>query len=134
LNITQPTQHNAKSNMSAAATDDAVDGGFGLSIQLITDDAFEPEGTTESTSHTTPAIVLVLLVACLLILVGASYRCCTKGAGIATTKKMKKRMSDVEEADIASYNYNYEYNGGRNGSNSSTAYSDSSANRTVVLD
>jgi hypothetical protein len=89
-------------------------GGFGLQIQLITDDGFVPESPESSSS--TSAIVLVLLVATVIVLVGAGLRHCVvrKGAMLASRKK---KTYDVEEVNINNFdNYEPKDGGGkRNG-------------------
>jgi hypothetical protein len=87
-------------------------GGFGLQIQLITDDGFVPESPESSSSAS--AIVLVLLVATVIVLVGAGLRHCVvrKGALLASRKK---KTYDVEEVNINNFE-NYEPKvGGGNG-------------------
>jgi hypothetical protein len=81
-------------------------GGFGLQIQLITDDGFVPESPEISTS--TSSIVLVLLVATVIVLVGAGLRHCVvkKGAMLSS-----KKTYDVEEVNISNFQ-NYEPKGG----------------------
>jgi hypothetical protein len=81
-------------------------GGFGLQIQLITDDGFVPE-SPESGSATSD-IVLVLLVATVIVLVGSGLRHCVvrKGAMVSS-----KKTYDVEEVSINNFQ-NYEPNGG----------------------
>jgi hypothetical protein len=104
-------------------------GGFDLQINLITDDAFVPESTAGADTNATPAIALVLMVACVLVLVGASVRHCVirKGAVLAGRKK---KTYDVEEVNINNFQ-NYEPNSGRSsGNNSATGsyyYSDSTS-------
>jgi hypothetical protein len=83
-------------------------GGFGLQIQLITDDGFVPESPESSSTTSTSAIVLVLLVATVIVLVGAGLRHCvvSKGAMLSS----KKKTYDVEEVNINNFQ-NYEPNG-----------------------
>jgi hypothetical protein len=99
-------------------------GGFGLQINLITDDAFVPESTAGADTSATPAIVIVLMVACVLVLVGAGVRHCVinKGAMLAGKKK-KKDTYDVEEVNINNFQ-NYEPCR-RNSGTGSSYYSDS---------
>jgi hypothetical protein len=100
-------------------------GGFGLQIQLITDDGFVPE-SPEST-NATPAIVLVLMVACVLVLVGAGVRHCVVRKGAMLAGKRKKKTYDVEEVNINNYAPN---GGGRSRNNSATYCSDSNSSAT----
>jgi hypothetical protein len=75
-------------------------GGFGLQINLITDDAFVPESTAGADTNATPAIVLVLMVACVLVLVGAGVRHCVIRKGAMLGGKRKEKTYDVEEVNI----------------------------------
>jgi hypothetical protein len=114
-------------------------GGFGLQINLITDDAFVPESTAGIDTNATPAIVLVLMVACVLVLVGAGVRHCVVRKGAMLAGKRKKKTYDVEEVTINNF-HDYESNGGGCSGNSSATgshyYSDSTSvhNKTVVFD
>lgn len=91
-------------------------GGFGLQIQLITDDGFVPE--LPESSSTTSAIVLVLLVATVVVLVGAGLRHCVVRKGALLSGK--KRMYDVEEVNINNFQ-NYEPKGGEGNGDKSAA-------------
>ncbi len=119
--------HSADVDLNRRLQEEDEVGGFGLQIQLITDDGFVPESPESSSS--TSAIVLVLLVATVMVLVGSGLRHCVVRKG-AVLSSRKKKTYDVEEVNINNFQ-NYEPNSGRSsGNNSATGsyyYSDSTS-------
>jgi hypothetical protein len=114
-------------------------GGFGLQINLITDDAFVPESTAGADTSATAAIVLVIMVACVLVLAGAGIRHCVIRKGAMLAGKRKKKTYDVEEVNINNFQKYELTRRGSIGDNSETGsnyYSDSTPvhDKTAVFD
>jgi hypothetical protein len=124
--------HSADVDLNRRLQEEDEVGGFGLQIQLITDDGFVPESPESSSS--TSAIVLVLLVATVMVLVGSGLRHCVVRKG-AVLSSRKKKTYDVEEVNINNFqNYEPTPGGGENGNNSVTGSRYYDAASTPVLE
>jgi hypothetical protein len=116
--------------------DDDV-GGFGLQIQLITDDAFEPDIIEpESDSAGVSPFVVGLLILSLLFLAGACFRCRKQAYGAITTRKEEKKPYDMEAAASINTYSSYEMNGLNNAAPQNHHYHDTpdKSNTTVMID
>jgi hypothetical protein len=132
--------HSSSGAVAAARSLQADDDepAFGLTIQLITDDGFEPDIIEpESDGAGVSPFVIGLLILSLLFLGGACFRCRRQAYAAIATRKEERKPYDMEEATVDSLNEysSYEMNGRNNAAPQNHHYHDTpDENKTVMID